>query len=144
ADSVVDKIAKHCAQSIEIARYPGRFIAVDSDIDVLGLRDGSMVGDRLPCQLSQFHRYRHRFREFRLMPGEREQLLDEVVCAIHTLAQLRERGRPLLGGRRAFGELDLQLNGSKRGTQFMSGIGNERTAQVQRMAEACEQTVQSG
>ena len=66
----------------------------------------------------------------------RQQLLDQVRCAVDAVFQFGQRRGARGGVGRALRELDLQLQRGERRAQFVRGVGGEAALRVERVVES--------
>ena len=106
-----------------------------ADIHAARGGDGRVVGDDLAGELRHVDRRERPLAHAGLLACERQQLLDEVRRAREPGAHLGERGAPFGLGRRALGELRLQVHGGERRAQLVRRIGDERALRAERAIE---------
>ncbi len=117
-------------------------LAGNAEVDAARRGNRGVVADDAARELAQVHRRERPLGDAGLLARERQQLLDEMRRAGEARLELGERAAPLRLGRRALGDLRLQVHGGERRAQFVRGVGDECALRAERAVEPAEQAVE--
>ena len=143
-DAVVQQVAQQHGQRLAVAVHQHRIAAFHAQVDAPGLRERGRVDHAVAAQRIQRDRLRRRLRLGTVLPGQREQLLDQMGRAVDALPELLQRLRA--GGvvRRAPQRLQLQLQRRQRRAQLMRRVGDEVLLLLEGLPHAVQQAVEFG